>query len=270
MTSMKLALLCFVIFLSLTARSLRDRDGKWQTFRPFKRAGVSYPNTADLGSFSNNKHLKHIFGRQVLRFEPTKVQSHSKHHSKKCRVSFKHGVIFTCSSHPMPSSSTHIFCNFSPFAFHQCMKWSWSYSSIATQRFSKFPILDRLASSVRVLFRCLLLASSFRLPAFGFRLSDLGSRLSELGSAMHVFFIFHRLGSCEFLIQLTFIRVDLLGLNNFLSSSVHVLVGCLVFWLWALGFLPSAFDSRLSTVGFLPLGFRPTYVSLLPIWTRTS
>lgn len=44
----------------------------------------------------------------------------------------------------------------------------------------------------------------------------MGSRLSELGSAMHVF-------------------LDLLCLNNFLSSSVRVLVGCLGFGLWAFG-----------------------------------
>lgn len=38
---------------------------------------------------------------------------------------------------PMPSSSTHIFCNFSPFAFHQCMKWSWSYNHTSLSKISR-------------------------------------------------------------------------------------------------------------------------------------
>lgn len=109
----------FYHFISID-RQILERQ-RWKGAKPSvpsKGPGGSYPNTADLGSFSNNKHLKHIFGRQMHRFEPTKVQSHSKHHSKKCGVSFKHRVIFTCSSPPMPSSSHTFFCNFSSFAFH--------------------------------------------------------------------------------------------------------------------------------------------------------
>ena len=49
-------------FLSLIARSLRDRDGRCQKPSvPSKRAGRSRSNTADLGSSWNNKHLEHMY-----------------------------------------------------------------------------------------------------------------------------------------------------------------------------------------------------------------
>lgn len=165
---MKLDLLCFIIFLSLIARSSRDRGGKWQTFPPFKRGGRR-------GVVSKHRWFGVIFKQQALETHiwPTSAlfRAHKGPESFQTSLKKVRGQ-FQARSHihmfvPPPCHPVlHTFFAISPL-LPSTNAWN-GHGRITTHRFPKFPVLDRLASSVRVLFRCLLLASGFRLPVFRF------------------------------------------------------------------------------------------------------